>query len=132
MAKVAAGPAWGSIPAPQQQAIADAFQRMMTATYASRFDDFGGEKFEVAGVADQVPDKIVQTKLLLTNGKVVVLNYLVRKTAAGWRVEDVYLDGTISELAGRRAEFGTILKTGGADALIAALKAKSDKLLGGS
>jgi phospholipid transport system substrate-binding protein len=132
MAKIAAGPAWDAIPAPQQQAVAAAFQRMMTATYASRFDDFGGEKFEVVGVADQTPDKVVQTRLVQGNGKPVTLNYLVRKTPAGWRIEDVYLDGTISELAGRRAEFGTILKSGGADALIKTLQAKSDKLLGGS
>ena len=45
---------------------------------------------------------------------------------------DIHLDGTISELAGRRAEFGSILKSGGADALIASLKAKGDKLMAGS
>jgi phospholipid transport system substrate-binding protein len=131
MAKVAAGSAWDTIPPPQQQAVAAAFQRMMTATYANRFDDFGGETFMVLGTADQAPDKVVQTKLVQGNGKPVTLNYLVRKTPAGWRIEDVYLDGTISELAGRRAEFGTILKSGGADALIKTLQMKSDKLLGG-
>jgi phospholipid transport system substrate-binding protein len=45
---------------------------------------------------------------------------------------DVYLDGTISQLAGRRAEFGTILKSGGPDALISSLRQKGDKLLAGS
>jgi phospholipid transport system substrate-binding protein len=48
------------------------------------------------------------------------------------KIADVFLDGTISELAGRRAEFTTILKSGGADALIASLKAKGDKYLAGS
>jgi phospholipid transport system substrate-binding protein len=44
-------------------------------------------------------------------------------------VIDVFLDGTISELANRRAEFTEILKSGGPDALIASLRQQGDKLL---
>ena len=130
MAKGAVGAGWNSIPAPQQAATIEAFQRMMAATYASRFDDFTGEKFEVSPAVDQGGDKLVKTKLVQSNGKPVTLNYLMR--GADPKIADVFLDGTISELAGRRAEFTTILKSGGADALIASLKAKGDKYLAGS
>jgi len=44
----------------------------------------------------------------------------------------VYLDGTISELASRRAEFGAILKSGGPNALIDSLRRQGDKLLAGA
>lgn len=128
MTKGAVGTAWDSIPAPQQAAMTDAMARMMIATYASRFDDFTGEKLEVTGLADQGADKLVKTRIVQSNGKTVPINYLVR----GGKVVDIHLDGTISELAGRRAEFGSILKSGGADALIASLKAKGDKLMAGS
>lgn len=130
MAKGAVGAGWDQIPAPQQAGIIESFQRMMTSTYASRFDDFTGEKFEVAGAVAQGADQIVKTKLVQSNGKPVTLNYLMR--GADPKIVDVFLDGTISELAGRRAEFTTILKSGGADALIASLKAKGDKYLSGS
>jgi phospholipid transport system substrate-binding protein len=130
MAKGAVGAGWDAIPAPQQAATIEAFQRMMAATYASRFDDFTGEKFEVSPAVDQGADKLVKTKLVQSNGKPVTLNYLMR--GADPKIADVFLDGTISELAGRRAEFTTILKSGGADALIASLKAKGDKYLAGS
>jgi len=48
-----------------------------------------------------------------------------------WRISDVYLDGAISEVATRRAEFSAILKNEGLDGLIAALDRKAD-MLGGA
>jgi phospholipid transport system substrate-binding protein len=105
---------------------------MMVATYASRFDDFGGEKFEVAPAVDQGADKLVKTRLVQSNGKAVDLNYLMKAGGDGYRINDIFLNGTISELAGRRAEFTSILKSGGADALIASIKAKGDKLMSGT
>jgi phospholipid transport system substrate-binding protein len=106
---------------------------MMIATYAKRFDGFSGETFQIVEVADRgTADKMVRTQIIQSNGKPVAINYLMRKSGADWRVVDVYLDGTISELASRRAEFTTILKSGGPDALIASLKKQGDKLLSGS
>lgn len=129
MAKVACGAAWAGMQPAQQTAVVDAFKRMMVATYASRFDGYSGERLEVGDVAEQAPDKIVRTSLVQSSGKVVSLNYLMRKAGDGWRIADVYLDGTISELAGRRAEFASLLKSGGAEALTRALHAKGDKML---
>jgi phospholipid transport system substrate-binding protein len=56
----------------------------------------------------------------------------MRNTGNGWKIIDVYLNGTISELASRRAEFGAILRSGGANALVSALTKQGDKLLAGS
>jgi phospholipid transport system substrate-binding protein len=104
---------------------------MMTATYASRFDDFSGEKFEISPAVDQPPaNKLVATRLIQSNGKAVTLNYLMRNTADGWKIADVYLDGTISELAARRAEFASMVKSGGLDPLVSSLQQKAHKLLG--
>src|SRR5262245_56412481 len=47
MARIAVGASWDSMPPPQQARIVDAFSRMMVATYASRFDEFSGERFEI-------------------------------------------------------------------------------------
>ena len=87
----------------------------------------------VTQTVDQPPgDKLVKTIIMQSNGKPVALNYLMRGKGNDWKVVDVYLDGTISELASRRAEFGSILKSGGADALAASLRQRGDKLLSGS
>jgi phospholipid transport system substrate-binding protein len=53
---------------------------------------------------------------------------LLRQTELGWRIVDVYLDGTISELARRRDEFTSIIKNQGLDGLIALLKKKNEEL----
>jgi len=133
MMRTAAGAAWETASPAQQSALVDALSRMMTATYASRFDDFAGERFEVSPAIDQPPsDKLVKTRLIQGNGKTVALTYLMRNTAAGWKIADIYLDGTISELAARRAEFASIMKSGGPDALAGMLKQKAEKLLSGT
>lgn len=133
MSRIAVGQSWEALSAPQRQSIVNAFTRMTTATYATRFDDFSGETLEVLQTIDQPNgDKLVKTRIVQSDGKPVALNYLVRNTGSDWRVIDIYLNGTISELASRRAEFGAILKSGGPDALIASLNKQGDKLLAGS
>jgi phospholipid transport system substrate-binding protein len=133
MMRIAAGPGWETASSGQQAGLVEAFSRMMTATYASRFDDFTGETFEVSPAEDQPPgNKLVRTRLIQSNGKTVTLNYLLRTTPAGWKIADVYLDGTISQLTAQRAEYAGVMKTGGPDALAGSLRQKADKLLGGS
>ena len=133
MTRIAVGPNWATLTPEQQKAVVAAFTRMTTATYASRFDGFSGEQFVILQTVDQKNgDKIVKTQIIQSNGKPVALSYLVRNTGSDWRIIDVYLNGTISELANRRAEFGAVLKSGGADALVSSLNKQGDKLLAGS
>jgi phospholipid transport system substrate-binding protein len=133
MSRTAVGQSWGALNSAQQAGIIDAFTRMMIANYANQFDGFSGEHFEVLQTIDRAPtDKLVKTRLVQSNGKTVALDYLMRNSDGAWKVVDVYLDGTISELASRRAEFSAILKSGGPDALIASLRRQGDKLLTGA
>jgi phospholipid transport system substrate-binding protein len=133
MTRIAVGQSWAALTPEQQKAVVAAFTRMTTATYASRFDGFSGEQFVILQTSDQKNgDKIVKTQIIQSNGKPVALSYLVRNTGSDWRIIDVYLNGTISELANRRAEFGAVLKSGGLDALVSSLNKQGDKLLAGS
>lgn len=133
MARLAVGQSWASLQPDQQAAVINGFRRMMIATYAKRFDGFSGESFQIVDISNRgTADKMVRTQIIQSNGKPVAINYLMRKTGPEWKIVDVYLDGTISELASRRAEFSTILKAGGPEALIASLKKQGDKLLSGS
>jgi phospholipid transport system substrate-binding protein len=72
---------------------------------------------------------VVHSRLVPTSGDPVVLDYLMRGSGNEWNIVDVYLTGTISELATRRGEFATILKSGGAAALVKSLNAQADQLL---
>jgi len=132
MTRIAVGLDWSSIPPEQQAALIDYFSRMTIATYANRFDGYSGERFEVDPITEtRKADRIVRTKLLHPDGQSETLNYLMRGSADTWKVVDVYLSGTISELATRRSEFAAILKSGGPEALIDSLRQRSGKLLQG-
>jgi phospholipid transport system substrate-binding protein len=129
MTRLAVGPAWKTFSPAQQAAAQEAFTRFIVADYASQIKDYSGESFVVD--PQTVPEtrgggEIVKTKLLQSNGRTVSINYLVR----GGRVVDVYLNGTISDLAMRRDEFGSIIASGGADGLIKRLKDRTENLLG--
>lgn len=132
MTRIAVGPGWAQLPADQQQRIAAAFARYTVSNYASRFDDYGGERFDVSPTATaNVNGVIVSSKLIKTNGEAVTLNYLMRQEGTGWKVIDVYLSGTVSELATRRSEFVAVLQRSGADGLVRLIEAKSAALRAG-
>lgn len=128
MTRLALGPNWGSVSPAQRQSVTDAFRRYVTATYADRFDGYSGERLEVTGQAPFGADLIVQTRIVKSDGEPVDINYLMRPTGNGWRIADVYLDGSISELAVRRSEFSSILREQGVGGLITALQKKADLL----
>jgi phospholipid transport system substrate-binding protein len=133
MTRIAVGPEWNNIPADKQAALVDAFSTMTIATYANRFDGYSGERFEVDPTSEQRnTGKMVRTRLVPSSGEPVSLNYLMRGAGDTWKVVDVYLTGTISELATRRSEFSSILKSGGPDALIKSLREQTAKLMQGS
>ena len=58
----------------------------------------------------------------------VVLSYLLRGNPP--RIVDIYLTGTISELASRRAEFTALIREGGAQRVIQELQGRAARLLG--
>jgi phospholipid transport system substrate-binding protein len=128
--RLSVGPGWAQLKPDQQQRLADVFSRYTISLYANRFDDFNGERFEVDPNPVANPNgTLVQTKLVKSDGDKVTLNYLMRQgTGGSWLVIDVYLSGTISELATRRSEFAGVLQSNGADALIKLLEDRTAAL----
>lgn len=119
MSRLSIGPQWSTLTPDEQSRLAEAFDRFTISTYANRFDDYSGERFET--LPDTLPANggtIVQTRLIKDNGDVVTLNYLMREVDGRWQVVDVFLSGTISELATRRAEFTSVLRRDGAQGLL--------------
>jgi len=124
MARISVGPEWSTLTPDQQSKINEAFKQLSIATFASRFDGYGGESFQITGESPAGADSIVDTKMLRPNDDAVDLNYRLRKTGTDWKIIDVYLSGTISQLANYRSEFSTTLRTKGADGLIALINDK--------
>lgn len=132
MARIVIGGRWNRMSDAERSEVVDLFRRFSVSTYASEFIDFNGEQFRTGAEREQPGlGTIVETELVLEDGTPIALNYLLRETAAGWRIVDVYLAGTISELARRRDEFASIIRSQGVDGLIALLKKKNNELAGG-
>jgi len=130
MAKLSIGPGWNSLTPEQKKQAAHAYGRYIAATYASRFDGFSGERLEVLGEQKIKRGTMVQSRIVKSDGEPVSINYMVHDNAVGYQIRDVYVTGTISELATKRSEFATILRTNGIDGLIASLNKKADDLRG--
>jgi phospholipid transport system substrate-binding protein len=127
MTRIVVGPSWKTFSPADQEALVKAFSDYSIGTYAQRFKSYSGERFEVDPVPASVPngDRIVHTKLFTGDPNPVQLDYLVRKGDGGLRIIDVFLSGTISEIAARRSEYSTVLRQGGARALIQLLQKKT-------
>jgi phospholipid transport system substrate-binding protein len=120
MTRLSVGPAWTTIPAPQQAGLIQAFRNLTAAQYAKNFNSYSGERFVVGGIEARGGDKLVRTSVV--SGRTTeALNYRLRASGGQWKIIDVYYRNAISQLATRRADFDRVMKTGGATALIAHL-----------
>jgi len=125
MTRIAVGSGWSTLSADQQDQLSKAFGKFITATYARRFDGYSGEHFETLGEKPIGPGTLVQTRLVKSDGEPVALNYVTRQNDGRWQVVDVFLTGTISELAQRRSEFSAVFARSGFDGLLASLQQKT-------
>jgi phospholipid transport system substrate-binding protein len=130
MAKTAVGPYWERMTEAQRAQLVDAFSRLSVAHYADRFKGYSGERFELLGAQSGPRDSIVvETRLLTSDGDTVSLNYLARPAeTGGWKLVDVFVDGSISELAVRRSEYTSVLRSQGVDGLLQTLERKIAQL----
>ena len=83
---------------------------------------------QVTGEQASAGGTIITSQIVKSNGEPVNINYLMRQSGGGWQIADVYLNGTISELATRRSEFASILRTQGINGLIQVLNTKATAL----
>jgi phospholipid transport system substrate-binding protein len=130
MMRTAAGPSWNTASPEQQKQMVAAFRNFSLSNYANRFARYEGEQFEVIGEKPGVREgeKVVETRLV-SGSDSTDMNYVMRRDGKGqWKIVDVYVNGTISEMATRRSEFGSVLRQQGVDALLQLLNEKSSSL----
>jgi len=130
MSRLAVGASWTTLSPAQQRLAITAFSAYIAATYADRFDSYSGQRLEVVGRQVSGSGFLVKTRIVKSTGEPVSVDYVMRQNAGAWRVSDVYLDGTISQLATQRSEFAAILRRQGFDGLIATLQRKVRVLSG--
>lgn len=130
MSRLVMGPPWRTLSPELQSQLVKAFSDYSVATYTNRFSSFSNERFTVDTATTTMGngDVIVHSRLFTNDPDPVRLDYLMREKSGQWQVIDVFLNGTISELAARRSEYSALLRSGGPQALIDMLEKKAADL----
>ena len=131
--RVSVGPRWSAMDEAGRKSLAGVFRAFTIATYAANFDKDGGDRFEVlARVRGSGADQIVESRLIVSDGAPIRIDYLMRETGGVWLVVDVLLDGSISRVAVQRSDFRGLLASDDPAPLIASLSRKVAELSGGA
>lgn len=128
MARVSTGRYWNDMTDSQKQVLVEAFANYSVATYAARFKSYSGQKFEVLGEEPGPRQSVRVNNQIVTSNGPIRIDYLMRNSSGAPKIVDVYLKSSISELATRRSEFGSVLSKTGVDGLVNALKQKVSEL----
>jgi len=116
---------WKGLSEQDRERWVSTFSRLTVSTYADRFDDYSGEQFEVLTVEPSGHETLmVRTRIVPTDEKPVDLDYRLRGANGSWRIIDVFMNGTVSELALRRSEYSSVFKRDGFESLLSSLEEK--------
>lgn len=122
IAKVTVGKYWKTFDDEQKMSFVAIFTQLSIATYADRFDGYHGETFSIIAQKTLPRGKmLVETILTKSDGEKVQFNYLLRHDKKNWRIINIIVDG-VSDLAVRRAEYTSILKSDGFSPLTAKIE----------
>jgi phospholipid transport system substrate-binding protein len=131
MAEKSVGRHWKTTGEEEREQLLEIFTQFTIANYAGNFDGYSGQTFETLGEEESTHGTmLVRSRLVDPGGETTQLNYRLRPVDGEWKIIDVYLNGTVSELALRRSEYSSLIKREGFDSLIVALNQKITDLSG--
>lgn len=132
MAEKVIGKHWAKLSEAERTRWVELFREFLTANYAGRLNRFSGQSFEILGEEPSAVETVmVRSRVIDPGGENVDLNYRMHQVGADWRVVDVYLKGTVSELALRRSDYTAVIERDGFEALATYLKEKMAALEAG-
>lgn len=108
---------WRDLPEDLQEEAARHIARLVLLSYASRFHHYQGERFADPEVARVEGERAIVRSTLHRPGRDgVSLNYVLQHRQEGWRIVNV-IAGGVSDLALRSAQYASIIRKQGVDAL---------------
>jgi len=132
MAEGSLGGQWRKLSDAERARWRELFAQFTIANYAANFDRWSNQRFDVIGEeAGTSGTTLVRTRVKSADHEDVDLTYRLRQADGGWKIVDVYLNGTVSELALRRADFTAALDRQGFAKLESTVRARVDDLAAG-
>jgi phospholipid transport system substrate-binding protein len=128
MTRLAVGRPWAQATDAQKEALTKEFKTLIIRTYSSSLSQYRNQVVEVKPlkVAAGDTDVVVRTEVKQQGGPAIPLDYSMEKTAAGWKVYDVVVDG-VSLVTTYRGSFGDIIQKSGIDGLVKTLQDRNSK-----
>lgn len=126
MTQLAVGKHWPRATAQQKQALVTEFRNLLVRTYATSLTTFSNQTIEFKPLTLKPDDNdvTVRSEIRQPGGQPLPIDYSMYKTAFGWKVYDVSIDG-VSLVTNYRASFASAVRQGGIDGLIKTLAAQS-------
>ena len=124
IAKVILSRQWGDMDDDDKRAFVDLYNKLIIATYASRFVDYDGERFLTLSIEQLSKGRVlVKTELQRPNDKPVKLDYLMSQNDDNWMIISVIANGA-NDLAIKRGEYADVIKRKSYDELISEIQSK--------
>lgn len=126
MTALAVGRDWRQASPSQQKTLADEFKTLLVRTYSNALTAYKTQSIDFKPLKAAATDTevTVRTEIKQPGAKPITLNYVLEKTAAGWKVFDVFV-ADVSLVTSYRDQFRQEVANGGVDGLIKSLEAKN-------
>jgi phospholipid transport system substrate-binding protein len=123
---LAMGKSWHTATPAQQTQVVDAFRQMLVRIYSNSIDVYRGQTMKVLPVrmAPGATEVVVRNHYLRDGRPPVAVEYSMKKSAEGWKIYDIAVEG-VSLVLTYRAEFEQVTRTSGVDGLIKRLAEKN-------
>lgn len=128
MTQLVIGKHWPRATAQQKQALVTEFRNLLVRTYASSLTAFTNQSVEFKPLAMKTDDTdvTVRSEIRQPGGQPIPIDYNMYKTAFGWKIYDVTIDG-VSLVTNYRSSFSSEIRQKGIDGLIKTLADQSNR-----
>ena len=118
MGKIIIGIDWKQMDTKTQKEFINVFKRFISVNYFRRFNKINELNFENQTVTD-IENKFKLARVILTaDNEKFKIDYLLGFKNEKWKIFDVLLDGSISEVATKKSDFKKIIKEEGVSGLV--------------
>ena len=123
------GDSWKNADNQTKKKMIDVFEEYIAKNYIKRFSKIKYPQFSNLEEKKVGKYKMIKSNLILSKDEKVSINYLLSLKNEKWKIFDVLLAGSVSEIATKKSEFKSFIKDGDINPLIEALSKKNKVLI---
>ena len=129
MTTLAVGRPWRDATTAQREQLVRQFRTLLVRTYSTALEQYSDQTIEVRPLNMKPGDTetTVRTQINQRGGPPIPMDYRMEKTANGWKVFDVTVEG-VSIVTNYRSTFATEVSRGGIEGLIKTISDQNSKL----